>query len=697
MPTRSPTTETRTNQRGGFTPARIVALAVIGLFALGLAFLALSSESTLAVPDGAAAGDLVLEPCTYATEIGSLEADCGNLVVPENRTDPNSRLIALPVTRIPATGAGSGEPVFHLQGGPGISNMPFPEASRLTEGHDVVLVGYRGVEGSSVLDCPEVVSALKGSADFGGREGQQAFSEAFGECHRRLIEDGVDLDGYSLPQRVDDLEAARTALGYDRINLLSQSVGTRTAMIYSWRYPDALNRSVMIAVNPPGHFFWDGQTTDDQLAHYAELCAADDDCSQRTDDLAATMRSVSDDMPGRFGFLPIKDGSVRVATMYGLFNTNEEVAPLDAPAMLDTWLRAADGDASGLWFLSLLGDLAFPESFVWGEYAATGMMDAPAIDAYYGAGGDQGSILRNTATDFNLGGGGLTDAWPASPDYVDYLEVQTSDVETLLIGGDLDFSTPVNVATDELLPSLTNGQQVILAGFGHSEDFFAYQADAGERLLTSFFDSGEADTSLYVDQAVDFSTGVPAPAVLGKITAGLFVGFALLAGLVLAWMAIHVYRKKGFGPRAGAWLRSTTPLILGLGGWFAALLLVMTAWPAVALDHQIVAVIPMGTAIGLGAYLAWANRQLEAQAKWRGFAAALGGALIGAWIGFNVTAGLLAVITTTIGAAITANLALIVLDIAATTDDESQDQPRNEPTPAGAPSAERAATAQTVV
>ena len=29
------------------------------------------------------------------------------------------------------------------------------------------------------------------------------------------------------------------ALGYDRIDLVSESAGTRTAMIYAWRYPRA--------------------------------------------------------------------------------------------------------------------------------------------------------------------------------------------------------------------------------------------------------------------------------------------------------------------------------------------------------------------------------------------------------------------------------------------------------------------------
>ena len=37
-----------------------------------------------------------------------------------------------------------------------------------------------------------------------------------------------------------------------RSTSLSESAGTRTAMIYAWRYPSRVHRSVMIGVNPPG-------------------------------------------------------------------------------------------------------------------------------------------------------------------------------------------------------------------------------------------------------------------------------------------------------------------------------------------------------------------------------------------------------------------------------------------------------------
>jgi hypothetical protein len=75
------------------------------------------------VPASAQAGDLVnLEPCTYEAKDVEYAADCGTLIVPENRSDPNSRLLALPITRVRATGTSPREPIFVLPGGPGIPN-----------------------------------------------------------------------------------------------------------------------------------------------------------------------------------------------------------------------------------------------------------------------------------------------------------------------------------------------------------------------------------------------------------------------------------------------------------------------------------------------------------------------------------------------------------------------------------------------
>jgi pimeloyl-ACP methyl ester carboxylesterase len=541
--------------------------------------------------------------------------------------------------------------------------MEFANASRFADRHDVVLVGYRGVDGSSELDCPEVSSALKRSADFLGERSFAAYSRAFKACASRLRADGVDLAGYSLAQRVDDLEAARRALGYRRVNLLSESAGTRTAMIYSWRYPKSVHRSVMIGVNPPGHFLWDSRTIDGQIRQYAGLCAKDDACRARTGDLAATIKATAADIPDHWGPLSIKPGNVRVASFIGLMHSTSHDAPLSAPLTLDSWLSAAKGDPSGLWFQSLLAQLALPEEQVFGDVAAVGRVDVGDADRAFRPAANRGSIIGNPGTDLLWGGGRLVDAWPAEPDEDEYDRVRTSDTETLVINGSLDFSTPAQNATNELLPHLPNGHEVVLPGFGHTDDFWNQQPAAGSRLVNAFLDSGKVDDSLYTHADVDF-TPASTQAAIAKIMLGVMVGFAALAVLSLLWLALRVNKRGGVGRRASALLRSLYPVVLGLGGWFLGVLFVLTIAPTVPLDDELLAVLSIGTPIGLGIYWAWVRRALAPRARTAGFVAAVGGAFVGAWFGFHVIAGLIAVFTTIVGSAVGANLILLVLDSA---------------------------------
>jgi pimeloyl-ACP methyl ester carboxylesterase len=647
-----------------FTFRRVVALALVALVAGGLGYLHFGTgSSTVSVPDGAKAGDLILEPCDYSTEDGSYAADCGTLVVRENSADPQSRLIALPVTRVKALSASPKEPLFRLEGGPGITNMKFSLASRYAADRDVVLVGYRGVDGSVRLDCPEVDSALRHSTDVLGEKSFRAYEDGFRACADRLTGDGYDLGRYGLAQQVDDMEAARKALGYDRIDLLSESAGTRTALIYAWRYPQSIHRSVMIGANPPGHFLWDEKTTDEQIARYAELCAKDDGCRDRTDDLAASMRRTDEDLPDRWLGLPIDDSAVRVFSFYGLMETTSEAAPLDGPTAIDAWLAADDGDASGFWLQSLVADLA-PMPFVWGQYASAARPDADAVREYF-ASAEQGPgpDLGYAATAFAWGGGRLADAWPAAPDEDEYSRVRTSNVETLLIGGELDFSTPPQVATKELLPHLPNGHQVVLPGFGHTLSFWNDQPEAGSHLVNTFLDTGRVDDSRYEPQNVDFTPAVTLPT-LAKGIAGAMVGLALLTVVSLLGMARRVHKRGRLGNKAGAVLRTLYPVVLGLGGWFIGVLIAITTMPGVPLDDELLVALSVGVPVGLGIYLAWVNRSWSAGIKATGFAAAVASALVGGWLGLHAAEGLLALVTAIAGAIAGANLILLALDIA---------------------------------
>src|SRR5439155_1740977 len=137
----------------------------------------------------------------------------------------------------------------------------------------------------------------------------------------------------------------------------------------------------------------------------------------------------------------------------------------------------------------------------------------------------------------------------------EYDHVRTSNVETLLIGGALDFATPPQIATKELLPYLPNGHQVVLAGLGHTTSFWTEQPQASSHLINAFFDSGRVDVSLYKPMSVDFAPEVTQTA-LAKGIAGGMVGFGLLTILSLLWMARRVHTRGRFGRQAGATRRS---------------------------------------------------------------------------------------------------------------------------------------------
>jgi pimeloyl-ACP methyl ester carboxylesterase len=501
---------------------------------------------TLSVPDEAQAGDLVdLEPCSFENDGVEYAADCGTLVVPENRADPNSRLIALPVTRPKAASGTPAAPIFWFSGGPGHPNRIGYPLDGLIENHDFVMVGYRGVQGEVILDCPEVSRAIrKAPGTVLSPESLAAYTSGAARCAERLESEGIDLAGYTLTETIDDVEAARMALGYDRINLYGISYGTRLQQTYAWRYPESLNRVLMVAVNPPGHFLWDPDVVDAQIEDYAELCAKDAVCSARTDDLVATMREVKENMPDRWMGFAIDKEAVQLLANIMFFESIQPDAPvpLSGPAAVDLWLDAAEGDYGGMALISLSRNLFLPTLFTWGHFLSMGS----SVDDYRDASLDYETYLDPPdaliGTPMSRFLYGFVEGWPAHTIDEEYFEVQPSDIETLLVSGSIDFSTPPQFATEELLPHLSNGEQVILKDIGHTESIWGSQPEARAHLVTTFFDTGEVDASLYEYQPVNFTVDRDWSGLMRILMAIIVAVIALVIALI--GFSIYLVRRR---------------------------------------------------------------------------------------------------------------------------------------------------------
>ena len=513
------------------------------LLTLSASGIAAEAEYGTTVPAGRKSGDLTLAPCEVYLEGDDRHypGDCGTLVVPENRKDPNSRLIALPVTRIRATGEVPLEPIFWFEGGPGSPNETIYPTDGILQRHDFVMVGYRGIEGQVVLECPEVGEAIRSVMDnFLSDAALASFGRGAVDCGKRIQAEGIDLDGYSMNQTIDDMEAARIALGYDRINLLGNSYGTRLEMIYQWRYPNSLHRVVMVAVNPPGHFLWDPVDTEELLGKYAALCAKDAHCSARTSDLVGTMKEVSRNMPTSWMGIPIDPVAIRFITFVSLMESMQppgEPLPLNGPAAIDMWLDAAEGDASGMALVSLLTPFMLPGLGERGHFFAMGASSPDYLDPNRDYKSDLTQPDAVIGAPFSLFNWGLMQGWPATSDQ-SVAKVQDSDIETLLVSGTLDGSTPMRYARDELLPHLSNGQHVVLKDQGHTETFWNSQPQARAQLLNTYFDTGRVDDSLYQYQAPVFDVDKS----WGGMAKMLLAVSVLLLGIVVL-LAVVIVRK----------------------------------------------------------------------------------------------------------------------------------------------------------
>lgn len=524
--------------------ARIATFAVVavGLLVVGMGAMSwphVRQRRTVAAhpaPGDTWAGRLVMQPCTVRTAHGTYAADCGSLDVrerdvAEGAAPGTDRLLRLPVTRVRATTGEPAEPILVLGGGPGQTNMGFKPRPELLANHDVVMVGYRGVDGSVLLDCPEVVRGMRGVAgDLLGERSLAELGYAFGRCAERLEAVGVDLSAYTIVDVVRDLEAAREALGYERVNLLSGSYGTRVAQVYAALHPDRIHHSVMVAANPPGRFVWEPEATERLLADLARLCADDPACADRTSDLVRTFREVGRAMPSRWLFVPIDPGKVAVVTFAMLFGRDTIAQVVDA------YLAAERGDASGLALMSLAYDRLFPTMFVWGDLASKAM----SVDH---------DPTRDYATELAPEDAALGspfarllwshNAWPSAPGPERFGRAEASTVETLLVSGSIDLSTPAEHAARELLPHLANGHHVVLHELGHT-DLWTAQRPAMARLQSTFFATGRVDDSAFVRAPLTFDVSLGFPR-LAKLALAAMVLLAAVVG-ALAWQAFRWWR-----------------------------------------------------------------------------------------------------------------------------------------------------------
>lgn len=207
--------------------------------------------------------------CPFTLPPGQVEGrtvECGYLLVPEDRTDPESRTIRLAIAVFhPVNEVTEPDPIIYLVGGPGASvlkliYLSFQQgyAPILAANRDLVIFDQRGVGFSKpALDCmdAQTLGLELLDNDIDGRalneeEIKTLFDEAYRNCAQDLAEI-ADLSDYNTVASAADVNDLRIALNYEQINLLGTSYGTRLALGIMRDHPESIRSVVLDSVYPP--------------------------------------------------------------------------------------------------------------------------------------------------------------------------------------------------------------------------------------------------------------------------------------------------------------------------------------------------------------------------------------------------------------------------------------------------------------
>jgi pimeloyl-ACP methyl ester carboxylesterase len=435
-------------------------------------------------------GALSMTPCGPAGR--EAETLCGTFEVPEDRSKPDGRKIALNVNILPAT-ASKPEPdaVFALAGGPGQGAVdaysPSGTIRKLRERRDVVLVDQRGTGKSNPLRC-----------DFGGTA-QAAFASvtdvaAVHACREKLAAI-ADLNQYSTSIAMDDVDAVRQALGYDRVNVFGGSYGTTAAMVYLRRHGAHVRSVVLESVAPvdyriPLAF---PKTVQASLEFLFHACAADAECGKAFPDLTADFETALH----RF------DGGPITVTVFNMRKRTPETVSLTRDsflAFLRPMLYVPDAVSSLPYMIhhAAEGDFSIVATT---EYAVVGSIrsgiaqgmllsvvcaeDVPFIS--------EADIAKETAGTW-MGAGWIRSMqktcaeWGVRRAPDSFLDAVRSDVPVLILSGDYDPATPPFVA-ERLVPYLPASRHVILKNATHSTESACVRG-----MVSEFVDAGSAKT-----------------------------------------------------------------------------------------------------------------------------------------------------------------------------------------------------------
>ncbi|MFK8075747.1 MAG: alpha/beta fold hydrolase [Granulosicoccus sp.] len=421
--------------------------------------------------------DLEFRECTIGSGATALIAQCATLEVPLNansNADSDEASLELAIARIPARRQSERHDAFTLiAGGPGQSAIEtFPSVSfafrHIMQNHDVILIDQRGTGSSAKLLCEEASDSMGLSFEVDDAQTSAQSKECL---------DTLDYDPtwFTTSMAVHDLEQVRKALGISQWNMYGISYGTRVALHYLRRYPDAVRTLILDAVVPPDISLGPeiAQLSQRALDLIFERCTKDIGCNEAFGHLAGATMELLESLeasPRYISFEDVASGKLssmeftrqHLAVTIRLMSYSAQTAAI-LPSMLHDAI--VNDNFAPLARQTMLQTQSLGNTLATGmHHAVICTEDAPFVDK---------NSSRNDA-DTYLGEGVIQslmascEQWPAGQIDDDFKDPVISDVPTLILSGDADPITPPSYG-NTVAEHLTNSRHIVNSHQGHMQ------------------------------------------------------------------------------------------------------------------------------------------------------------------------------------------------------------------------------------
>ena len=434
-------------------------------------FLFISTNTSMTVQAQPEANTVDFKNCVLRMpgSPATARADCGFIEVLEDPDDPNGKKIPIHIAVAPSTATQpEPDPVFFFAGGPGQAAsetwvMIRDTLSKIREKRDIVMIDQRGTGQSNKLACP-----IDEDIDLNAELDLEYVAKQTTICRDQL----PNLRYYTTDIAMSDYNQVRVAMGYEQINIMGVSYGTRAAQVYLRKYPETVRSVVLDSVVPMQLALGQDHAPmlDAALAKIFNDCYNNEKCNQsfgnsldQLNALAADLRSVArwvtipDPITGKDREIRMSAETLAVAIRF-LTYTSETQAML--PILIDEVIATGSMERLAAQALMVMNGLT--------DVVARGMElsiicseDYPFIDT------------KADHSDTLLGGIFLKsletqcDLWPRGKVAEDFHNPVVSDLPVLLLSGERDPRNTPHYA-DQAASSYSNHLNLVARGQSHS-------------------------------------------------------------------------------------------------------------------------------------------------------------------------------------------------------------------------------------